>query len=147
MPLPPTPTEDSWAEEIAALARTEFRTVIDIVTPGTRGTFNSKTDSFEGGTPDVVVIAERPARAQHLRQPLDQSGSKEWGTKRNYRFQIDMIAGDPLITKGMVIRVRSAPRNPSLTSFAFQVASAANSDNAALRTIETTTEFAAVPNG
>lgn len=143
-PLSPIPTADSWPDEIAALARTEFAATIDVIIPGTPGKYDPKNDTRTGGTADIVLIEARPARAQHLRQPAETSGAGEWSTKRRYRFQIDLLPGDPLIEKATIVRVRSCPRDPSLTQYAFQVVNASNSSQAALRTIETVTEFGVV---
>lgn len=145
MALSPIPKADDWPEEIAALARTQFGAIIDILIPGTPGKYNSKTDLHTGGTPDQVVISGRPARAQQLRLPIEQAGAAEWSAKRRYRFQMDLLPTDPVITKGMVVRVRQNPRDPSLLHFAFQVTAASNSSHAALRTIETVTEFGVSP--
>lgn len=144
-PLSPIPTADSWPDEIAALARTEFKALIEVVTPGTPGKYDPKTDTRAAGTADQVVITGpdggRPARVQHLRLPSENSGAGEKSNKRRYRFQIDLLADDPIIEEGMVVRVRSNPRDPSLAQYAFQVSTASNSSQAALRTIETWTEF------
>lgn len=154
MALSPIPTADDWPDEIAALARTQFGATIEVLLPGTPGKYDAKTDSYVGGTPDQIVltgtspdhdIPGRPARAQQLRLPIEQAGAAEWSAKRRYRFQIDLLPGDPVITKGMVVRVRRNPRDPSLLHFAFQVTAASNSSHAALRTIETITEFGVSP--
>lgn len=145
MALSPIPKADDWPEEIAALARQEFACVIDVIQPGSAGKYDAKSDSYIGATPDQVILQGRDARAQHIRLPLEQAGAYEWSTKRRYRFQIDLVLDDPTIRKGMVVRVRESPRDPVLEHFAFQVASASNSSQAALRTIETLTEFGVSP--
>ena len=138
-------TADSWAEEIADAAREFFNATIDVLLPGTPGKYNPSSDSYTGGTEDTPVIEDRPARAQHIRLATEQSGSREWSAKRRYRFQIDLLPGDPTVTKGMIVRVRDGGRDPSLVDFAFEVITASNSSHAALRTIETVTEGGVAP--
>lgn len=135
----------SWPEEILAVARTFFNCTIDVILPGEHGTYDTDTDEYNGGTPDTIILEGRAARAQHIRLPLEQAGAYEWATKRRYRFQLELLDGDPTIRKGMVVRVRAGGRDPVLEQFAFQVASASNSSHAALRTIETVTEFGVSP--
>lgn len=148
-PLSPIPKAGDWPDEIAALARTEFKGRIEVVMPGTPGKYDPKTDTRTGGTDDVVVITGedggRLARIQHLRSLSEATGSGEWSSKRRYRFQIDLLPGDPIIEKAMVVRVRSCPRDPSLIEYAFQVINAGNSSQAALRTIEAVTDFGVMP--
>lgn len=144
MALPATPTEDSWPDEILAVARDLMNVVIDVVTTGT-STYDADADSLVEVTPDIVVLAARSARAQQLGNPIEATAAGEWAGKRRYRFQIEILDGDPLIKKGMVVRVKSGGRDPSLLSFRFPVITATNSSHAALRTIETYTEYAAVP--
>lgn len=144
-PLPPPPSSQDWPDEILAVARQQFNCVIDVIDP-TRVVdepYDPITDT--GGTSaPLVVIADRPARVQHIRLPLEQSGASEWGTKRRYRVQCEILTGDALIRKGFMVRVRGG-RDPVLSRFALQVLSASNSSHAALRTIETITEYGAVP--
>lgn len=144
MALPATPTEDSFSEEILDAARELMNGVIDVVSPGT-SRYDADTDSIVVVTPDVVVIADRPARIQHLGNPIETTAAGEWAGKRRYRHQIEILPGDPLIKKGMFVRVRDGGKDPSLISFRYPIITATNSSHAALRTIETYTEYAAVP--
>jgi hypothetical protein len=139
--------DDDWSGEILEVAREFFNCAIDVILPGKPGKYNPSTDAYDGAgaVPDVMVIEGRPARAQHIRLPLEQAGAYEWSTKRRYRFQIELLASDPVIRKGMVVRVREGGKDPVLVHFAFEVASASNSSHAALRTIETLTEFGVSP--
>lgn len=136
--------DSEWPQEIADAAHEEFTGVISVIDPGTGnpGVYSAETDIRTGATPDDVVLDDRAARIQHIRLPLEMAGSREWSTKRRYRFQIDLLPGDPIITKGMVVRVTNGGRDASLTSFAFTVTAASNSSHAAVRTIETVTELA-----
>lgn len=134
-----------WADEILEAAREFFNCTITVFIPGEPGKFDPKTDGYTGGTPNQIIVDDRPARAQHIRLPLEQAGAYEWSTKRRYRFQLELLASDPAIRKGMVVRVTDGGRDPILEQFAFEVASASNSSHAALRTIETLTEFGASP--
>lgn len=146
-PLPRTPTADSWPDEILEVAREFFNCSIDVILPGKPGKYDPVTDDYtgEGYVPETVVLEGRDARAQHIRLPLEQAGSYEWSTKRRYRFQLELIAADPTVRKGMIVRVRAGGRDPALQHFAFEVVSASNSSHAALRTIETVTEMAVTP--
>ncbi len=136
-----------WPEEILEAAREFFNCTIDVILPGKNGKYNPDTDEYtgEGYVPDTTILEGRAARAQHIRLPLEQSGAYEWATKRRYRFQLELLEADPTIRKGMVVRVRAGGRDPVLEHFAFEVASASNSSHAALRTIETLTEFGVSP--
>lgn len=133
-----------WPAEILEAARETFNGHLTLYRPGEPGTYDSKTNTFAGGTPDEVLIADRPARAQHIRLPQEYNDGNGWGTKRRYRFQCEILEDDPAITKGLFVRF-SGGRDPELEKVAFQVVSATNSSHAALRTIETVSELARVP--
>lgn len=137
----------SWPEEIAEAAREFMNCTIKVVRPGKSGKYDPTTDDYtgEGYEPEKIILQDRAARAQHIRLALEQAGAYEWSTKRRYRFQIELLADDPTITKGMVVRVTGGGNDPSLQHFAFEVVSASNSSHAALRTIETLTEFGVAP--
>ena len=142
--LPPPPPADSWSDEIAAAAEEMMNGVIDVYIPGEPGEYNPITDEIEGGTPDQVIVNASKARIQHLAGPAEAAGSAEWATKRRFRFQIPLQAGDAPITKGMLVRVVDGGRDPGLESYSYTVLSAVNSSHAALRTIEAVTEGAPV---
>lgn len=129
-----------WPELILETAREFFNGTLDIYLPGEPGTYDPVTDETTGGTPDVPVITGRPARAQHLRAPQDFNDGNGWDVKRVYRFQCEILADDPSITKGMVARF-SGGRDPELAKVEFQVVSATNSSHAAVRTIEAVSEL------
>ena len=61
-------------------------------------------------------------------------------TKRAIRFQIELRAGDPVITTGLTVRVDDGGKNKQLEQFAYTVQSSVNSSHAALRTIEAISE-------
>lgn len=137
----------SWPEEIAEVAREFMNCTIKVFRPGKPGKYDPATDDYtgEGYVPDIVLLEGRPARAQHIRLALEQAGAYEWSTKRRYRFQIELLDDDPTITKGSVVRVTDGGNDPTLEDFAFEVVSASNSSHAALRTLETLTEFGVSP--
>ncbi|MEV5068958.1 hypothetical protein MRBLMI12_000515 [Microbacterium sp. LMI12-1-1.1] len=148
MALPPTPSDDSWVDEILDEVRGEFWCTIDVYTPGTKGKFDPLTDTRAGGTAEVVHISQRAARAQHSgRMPQETAGAYEWGTKQRYHFQIELTGEDPFITDGMLVRVTSTRRMQALTQLRFQVTKAVNSDHAPILTIQTVTEARAVADG
>lgn len=149
MPLRPIPRDQDWPDEILEAAKEEFWAVIDVIDPSTetRGKYNPDTDQREGGTPATKVIASRAARVQHIRSGLDTAGSFEWGQKRPYRVQYEPLPGDPLITKGMVVRVVSTRRNPNMKRYAFTVTGAPGSDHAAVGLIDTVSEYGVVADG
>lgn len=133
----------SWSEEILEVAREYFNGVIDVFIPATLGKYDPVTDerTGEGYVPEQVLIGARQARIQQLQTPREQSGSYEWSTKRRYRFQVELLTNDPVIHKGAMVRVRDGGRDSQLEDYVYQVTSASNSSHAALRTIETVTEF------
>jgi hypothetical protein len=139
-PLTPLPTASSWSEEIAEAAREFYNGLLTIIDPGTPGTYDPVTDTMTGGNPDTILIADRPARAQHLGLPTQGSDVTGWNVKRRFRFQCDVLEGDPIIRKGLVATFTGGS-DPSLAEYTFQVVSAVNSSHAALRTIECTTEL------
>jgi hypothetical protein len=147
--FPPAAVDDDWAAEIAEEARTEMRGRIEVCRPGKPTKYDPKTDTGGRAQMQTIIGARpgdetpgRPARIQHIRLPLEQSGAAEWATKRRYRFQIDLFDDDPVIEKGMIVRVLDGGRDGALAAYAFEVLSASGSSNTALRTIETVTEFA-----
>lgn len=143
MALPFPPSADSWPDEIAEEARTEFGCTIDVLDPSNLITipFDPVTDTGGAPTP-ATVVSGRAARAQHIRLPLENSGSGDWTTRRRYRFQIDLLEDDPAFTKGMIVKVTATDRNQALLTSVNIVQSAANSDHAPLRTIECISEGA-----
>lgn len=140
MALSPITSAGDWPVLILEAAREFFNGTLTIYTPGEPGTYDPVADATTGGTPDVVVIGDRPARAQHLRSPQDFNDGTGWDVKRVYRFQCEILPGDPSITKGMVARFTGG-RDPELAKVEFQVVSATNSSHAALRTVEAISEL------
>ena len=139
MAMRPVPRESAWPDEIFEDARTEYWSVIDVYIPG-EATFNASAYTVAPGEP-TYLIRSREARVQHVRTTLEQSGAYEWGAKRPYTIQTAIEPGDPFIPKGAVVKVVSAPRNPSLEKMTLQVISAVNSDHAAHWVISASTEF------
>jgi hypothetical protein len=141
MALSPVRSESDWSAEILEAAREFMNGELRVMKPGTPGTYDPATDEATGGTEPSVVIDWRPARAQHLRMPVETNDGNGWTSRRRYRFQCEILDGDPLIKKGLYVEYRGG-KDPVLAEFAFQVVSAVNSSHAALRTIETITEAA-----
>lgn len=139
MALSPPPLANDWSQVILETAREFMNGEMRVMRPGTPGTYDPVTDGTTGGTPPTVVIDWRPARAQHIRLPLETSDTNGWRTRRRYRFQCEILDGDPIITPGLYVEYRGG-KDPSLASFVYQVTSAVNSSHAALRTVETITE-------
>lgn len=139
--LPPITSGDDWLAEIAAEALKEFTASIMVILPGFSGRYDPELDAHVGADTGSVALAERPARIQHIRLPLETAGSAEWATRRRYRFQVELRPGDPVITKGMIVVVTDGGRDPNLEAFTYEVISATNSSHAAIRTIETITEM------
>lgn len=140
MALSPIAPAHSWPDGILEAAREFFNGSLSIYIPGEPGAYDPVTDTMTGGTPDVAVIADRPARAQHLRSPQDYHDGSGWDVKRVYRFQCEILPGDPSITKGMVAKFTGG-RDPELAKVEFQVVTATNSSHAALRTVECVSEL------
>lgn len=143
MALRRPPKDEDWPEEILEAARSQCNSVISVYADdGVAGTYDPKTDTRTGGTPDSVLIQSRPARIQHLGAPSEVASSFAWENKRRYRFQIEMLEADPDIPKGAYVKVEDGGRNPKLVGPAYQITSAGNSSHAALRTILASTEAA-----
>lgn len=140
MALSPISPAGDWPALILETAREFFNGSLDILLPGEPGKYDPVEDEITGGTPGVAVISGRPARAQHLRAPQDFNDGTGWDVKRVYRFQCEILDGDPSITKGMFARF-SGGRDPELAKVEFQIVSATNSSHAALRTIEAISEL------
>lgn len=135
------PFESSWEHEILEAARETFNGFITISRPEAPGIYYPATGEYTDGSPGAVLIADRPARAQHIRLPEEKADGDGWQTKRRYRFQYEILPGDPSITKGLVVTYRGG-LDPELAKMTFQVVWATNSSHAALRTVETVTEGA-----
>lgn len=137
--LPVAPLQ--WEQEIADAAEEEMNCTITVSLPGTAGTYNPATDTSTGGTADTALLTNRAARAQHYRLPLETAGSAEWSSKRHYRFQLVLKAGDPFIPKGAIVQVTRSDLDPSLLRLSFTVVSGAGSSHTAVRTLECVTEY------
>lgn len=135
--------EADWAEEIAESARETFDGELEIFKPGTPGKLDPITGIHAPGTPEEIILSRRPARAQHIRLPLDSNDGNGWQTRRRYRFQCDFLAGDLSVTKGLLVRFFGG-RDPEVPKMLYQVQWATNSSSAAIRTVETLTEGARV---
>lgn len=134
----------SWEDEIRDEAVTEFNGEVEVRRPGTRGVRDKVTGAYSPFIPGEVVLSKRPARAQHLQMPKDTSDGTGSQSSRRYRFQCEILAGDPAITEESItqglVATFTGGRDPELAKMTFQVRFATNSSHAALRTIETITE-------
>lgn len=92
-----------------------------------------------------VILKDRPARVQQLRTPTVFSDSGELANKRAFLFEIELREGDPIIKRGMLVRVTDGGRDPQLKSYGFTVTNSVNSSEAAIRTIETISELNIMP--
>lgn len=134
------------SEEILDAAKEFMTGRIEVIDPSNIITTPYDPITDEGGTAEPEVLIEgRPARIQHINMPSEMSGASEWATKRRFRFQIEILDGDPTLRKGLVVRVLDGANDSSLEQFTYTILSAVNSTQAALRTIEAVTE--GVPNG
>lgn len=142
---PPSKFAESWPDEIAAAAREEFNGLVTIRKPGTPGVYDPITGEYGPYVPGDVVIPARPGLAQNLSSPREYNDGNGWQTELTYRFQCDILAGDPSITKGLIVTFAADPekgplRDPELAKMTFQVAFATNSSHAAVRTVMCATE-------
>lgn len=127
MSLPRRKAIDDWSSEIEEAAATKRKGKIVV--------YKDR----------AVLIPERAARIQHVRATTEFATSTEWNTKRFYRFQISLQPNDPPIPAGSIIRVTDGGKDHTLILYVFEVLSAANSSEAALRTIETVTSLKPAP--
>lgn len=140
-PLARPHAEGDWSDEILAAAREMFNGEISVIKPGTPGEWSAKTNLRTGGTPDAVILGPRAARAQHLSTPTESNDGNGWETRRRYRFQFEILDGDPSLTRGLVVKFTGG-RDPELAKITFQILTATNSSHAALRTLECISELA-----
>lgn len=148
MPSLPRPlaANTDWPDEIAAEAVEEMRGEIWVLDPQTIVNIPYDAVLDTGGESTMrTVLSARRARIQHLRSPNAGASSESWDPKRDFRFQIELLPGDPVILKGMIVRVTNGHRDPALTQFAYTVESAVNSSEAALRTIVAVSEGSPTP--
>lgn len=138
---PPSRSGSHWADEIRDEVVAEFDGEITIREPGVRGDRDPVSGDYGPFTLGAIVLGPRPARAQHIRLPLDSNDGMGSESRRRYRFQCEILDGDPAITKGLVVYFEGG-RDPELAKMTFQVRMATNSSHAAVRTIETLTEAA-----
>lgn len=150
MPLPDPSVVNDWTLTFkdAQVADLMFNAKIVIYDPHSdqATAYDAFADTGAGVTP-TVVMPERRARIQELksRSAVHINGSGVWGTYRLFRFETDLLPGDPLIRKGLELRVTDGGKDPSLTSFAYEVMTSVNSSWAPIRTIECITELVQVP--
>lgn len=142
---PPSKFAESWPDEIAAAAREEFNGLVTVSKPGTVTGYDPITNPNGTYVPGEIVIPPRPGRAQNLSSPREYNDGNGWQTELTYQFQCDILAGDPSITKGLIVTFSADPekgplRDPELAKMSFQVAFATNSSHAAVRTIMCATE-------
>lgn len=149
MPLSPIADVEDWSAEILEGAKEFFNGRIEVVDPSNIITVPYDPITDEGPTSEAEIVLTndpddtvrgRPARIQHLRVPLENAGSGEWSTKRRFRFQHEMLPGDPTLRKGQLVTVLDGGKDETLTEFSYTITSAVNSSHAALRTIEAITE-------
>ena len=131
-------TDQSWEDEIAEAAATEFKATISILDPNSLVTtpYDPVTGTGGGSTP-LVIGTGIAARAQHIRTPTWQQTTYDASAYRHYRFQIAMEGAPAEILKGWLVRVDANPRDLALVGETFTVQASTNSSNAAVRTIET----------
>ncbi|MBG6106645.1 DUF6093 family protein [Frigoribacterium sp. CG_9.8] len=96
--------------------------------------YDPLTDTGGVSTP-AVVIAPRAAYVQAIGATVATEAGLLQGIVR-YRVQFIPEAGDPLVSKGMIVRVLPGGDNPALTQFAFAVLAAPTGSIAALNKLE-----------
>lgn len=135
MALPSPASVTDWSAAITAAVLPLMTGAIEIYDPESATTtpYDPATDTGGVSTP-ALFMAERPARIQQLTS-TDLPGTTEWTAKTPYRIQIELRPGDPYIRKGLQVRVTNGDKDPSLTERSYEVISAVNSSNAAVRTI------------
>ena len=99
-----------WPETAVAIIRKELRGRVDVVIPGSPGTWDAETDSFVGGTEDVPIIYNRAARVRPLSFRAISSAADP-RTVATHRTTIEMHDGDPLIPDGAVLVIRHGGKN------------------------------------
>lgn len=94
------------------------------------------------GTPgSVEVIWRGKARIQHLRAPRRDSTEYQTSDSRSFRFQLDPLDNPPVLYAGTKARVLNGGRDESLLNYSYQVESAVNSTQMAVRTVELTADM------
>lgn len=94
------------------------------------------------GTPATVEVFWRgKARIQHLRAPRRDSTEYQASDSRSFRFQLDPEDNPPALYAGTKARVLNGGRDEQLTTYAYQVESAVNSTQMAVRTVELTADM------
>lgn len=148
MPLPRPAASSSHFAEVEAVASQYRGVTISIFRPGAKaaGTRYDPEADTGAGTGRTPIIAGRPARAQQMRNPQENSNLDQYTTKRAFLFETEIRADDPIIAKGDIVRVTEVRTgDTTLVHFAFEVQSALNSSEAPLRSIFTITEADASP--
>lgn len=125
--------------QIVALVTQLMTAHIDVYTLGDVTPYDPDSDT--GGTrPEVLVLTNRRCRIQPTKTTTALSSGGEWVQLRTVGFQMEALAGDPEISKGMIVRVVDTTANPAFVGQVFTVTGALNSTYAALTTITTTTD-------
>lgn len=112
---------------------------INVYTLGDPTPYDPATDTG-GDRAQVAVLTNRRCRIQPATTTTALNADSEWVQLRSVGFQIEALAGDPSITKGMIVTVADTPSNPAFVGQVFTVTGALNSTYAALTTITTTTD-------
>jgi hypothetical protein len=137
MSLPARTAPGDWPAVIENIAKRYRRAIISVFNPSdvldTR--YNPLADTG-GKSTMVAVIENRAARIVPISVPREFEGKQEWATKEFFHVQIELLGADPLLTKGLILRVVDGGKDATLEQYAFTVISAVNSSDAALRTIK-----------
>lgn len=129
-----------WEDNILATAR-QFMTG-EVCFYRVVGGKDDLPEIGQPGTPATVeVIWRGKARVQHLRAPRRDSTEYQASDSRSFRFQLDPADNPPVVYAGTKARVISGGRDASLETYGYQVESAVNSTQMAVRTVELTADM------
>ena len=124
----PAPRAGDWRDRIEEKAALFRHAVISVFDPNQSGL--------------VALVSRRAARIQQNTSPAIAKDAGEHLAKRTFLMEIHLSPMDPPLPAGSVVRVHSCQRDPNLELYAFTVTNSVNSSEAALRTIQTSTDLA-----
>lgn len=129
-----------WQDAILATAR-QFMTG-EVCFYRVVGGTDDLPEIGQPGTPATVEVLWRgKARIQHLRAPRRDSTEYQASDSRSFRFQLDPEDNPPVVYAGTKARVLNGARDASLENYLYQVESAVNSSDMAVRTVELTADM------
>lgn len=126
MALPSPNAVDDWSSAIREGAVAFMNGQVRVVRDSDPAPYDPVTDTG-GETTEILVLAQRRARIQHISKPTETANSGAWETKQRFTVQVELLPGDAEVLKGHRVEVVDGGENPHLVGKSLQVLKAAGS--------------------